>query len=232
MSFAVPTTTAIRLAFCTLCVAVLAGCHSANNNQHEAANIDTDSIAEAPIPKIEPQTFIAAGDLAASRQQYAQAAHQYGQALEGLPKDGPTMKKMGICQVKSGDLPAAIATFQRYVATTDGAADAYGSLGYAYELSKNPDQAEKTYQEGIKKHPDGKLVRINYGLMLVRHARVEDAITQLSAVLQPQEVNYDIAGVYDQMGRKDLAQFYYRKALECDPGFVPARQKLSMVDQN
>jgi len=220
----------VRLALCSLCLAVLAGCHSASNNRPpEAANIDTDSLAEAPTPQIEPQTYIAAGDLAAARQQYAQAAGQYGKALEQLPKDGPTIKKMGICQVKAGDLPGAIVTFQRYVAT-DGSADAYGSLGYAYELAKKPGDAEATYQEGIQKNPQGKLVRINYGLMLVRHARVQEAVTQLSAVLQPQEVNYDIAGVYDQMGRKDLAQFYYRKALECDPGFAPARQKLSMVD--
>ena len=43
-------------------------------------------------------------------------------------------------------------------------------------------------------------------------------------------VKRSLSRIYDQLGRRDLAQFYYRRSLECNPGFTPARQKLSMVD--
>lgn len=222
-----------RLAAFSLAVAALAGCQSTAKRPSDAnANVDMESIAEAPTPDIKPSTYIAAGDLAASRNQFVQAAQQYGKALEVTPKDAPVIKKMALAQVKAGDTDGAIASLQRYEAVTDGSADAYGSLGYAYELGGKADLAEKTYLEGIKKHPDGALVHVNYGLMLVRHARVDDAVKQLSVALAPHEVNYDIAGVYEQMGRKDLAEFYYRRALECDPNFSPARQKLTMVETN
>ena len=184
------------------------------------------------MPKIEATTFIAAGDLAVSRNEFAQAAAQYRKALDIDAKNGPVVKKMALAQVKGGDMTGAVASLHRYLDVTDGSIDAYGSLGYALELSGKTDEAETIYQEGLKKHADGALIHVNYGLMLVRHARVDEAVVQLSAALQPHEVNYDIAGVYEQMGRKDLAQFYYRKSLECDPGFVPARQKLTMVELN
>lgn len=187
-------------------------------------------IAEAPAPDIKFETFIAAGDLAASRGQFGRAAEQYENALKAKPKDEVTLRKLALGYAKIGQMGASIEAWKRHLAATGGSADSYGSLGYAYELAGNPADAEKTYLEGIKKHPTGTLVHINYGLMLVRKNKVDEAVKQMSAVLQAHEVNYNIAGVYDQMGRRDLAQFYYRRALECNPGFVPARQKLSMVD--
>lgn len=212
---------------------VLSGCQSSGPNQANAPhheNIDDTSIADAPMPSIKPQTYIAAGDLAAARGQFPLAAKQYEGAVKLNPNDAPTLKKLALCYVKADQMPAAIDAWQRYSKATDGSSEAYGALGYAYELAGNPTAAEQTYIAGIAKHPDGGLVHVNYGLMLVRNNRVDEAVKQLSAVLQPHEVNYDIAGVYQQLGRRDLAQFYYRRALECNPNFYAAKQRLAALD--
>jgi Tfp pilus assembly protein PilF len=139
------------------------------------------------------------------------------------------MKKLALSYVKSRQLNKSIDAWKKYVDLSGGSDDAYGSLGYAYELAGNPSEAQKTYEEGVAKHPKGSLTHINYGLMLVRSEKIDLAVKQLSAVLQPHEVNYNIASVYEQMNRKDLAQFYYRRSLECNPNFAPAKQKLLVV---
>ncbi len=208
---------------------VLAGCSQDRQAQNERPPTDTASIAEAPLPTIKPETYIAAGDLAAQRNQPQQAAEQYAKALHARPGDAPVLKKLGLAHTQAGDLAAAEETFSQYVKASGGTADAYGALGYLQELAGKQREAEKTYQEGIRKHPDGALCRINYGLMLVRRNDVEGAVTQMSAVLEPHEVNYNIASVYEQLGRRDLAHFYYNQALECKPGFLAAQQKLAMV---
>jgi Tfp pilus assembly protein PilF len=209
---------------------VFTGCSQDKQSQVERPPSDSSSIAEAPMPSINAQTYVAAGDLAATRGQPQQAAEQYAKALKGKPNDPAILKKLGLAQVQAGQMAAAVDTFRRYVKASDGSADAYGTLGYCQELAGNATDAEKTYQEGIAKHPKGALSRINYGLMLVRRNQVDAAVAQMSAVLEPHETNYNIASVYEQIGRRDLAQFYYRRALECKPGFTAAQQKLTMVN--
>jgi tetratricopeptide (TPR) repeat protein len=199
----------------------LGGCEASSPTSKMEQRPDIETIQDAPEPVINPETFVAAGDLAASRGQYGRACEQYEKALAGRPKDSGLAKKLALAYAKSGQMGKSIEAWQRYLVASDHSADAYGSLGYAYE---------QIYADGIRRHPQGALPRINYGLMLVRRNKVDEAITQMSAVLQAHEVNYNIASVYEQMGRRDLAQFYYRRSLECNPKFTPAKQKLASVE--
>ncbi len=218
-------------AWLTAAALTVGGCKSDGFDSARHDHVpDGADIAEAPAPDIQFETFVAAGDLAASRGQFGRAAEQYEHGLKARPNDAPILRKVALAYAKMGQTTATIDAWKRYLVATHESADAYGTLGYAYELAGNPTEAEKTYLAGIKQHPDGALVHINYGLMLVRKNKIDEAVKQMSAVLQPHEVNYNIAGVYDQMGRRDLAQFYYRRALECNPEFSPARQKLSMAN--
>lgn len=220
-----------RQRFAVAVFAVLAGCAGdPSGEQASHVPVDDRSIADEPMPAIKARTFIAAGDLCASKGQYDKAAFQYQQALKASPKDALTARKLALAHTKAGRMPEAVDAWKQYVTASDGSDDAYGSLGYAQELAGKPTEAEATYQAGIAKHSDGPLCRVNYGLMLVRKYDVDNAVKQLSVVLKPAEVNYNIASVYSDLGRKDLAQFYYKRALQCDPGFVPARQKLAMID--
>ncbi|MBC7784357.1 MAG: tetratricopeptide repeat protein [Burkholderiales bacterium] len=212
-------------------IGLICGCQSGSARRApEHIDPDSASISDAPEPTIKPETFVAAGDLAIARNQPKQAAEQYAKALQIRPQDPPTLRKLALAHTKAGQTTAAIEAWQSYVTATGGSSDACGSLGYAYELAGNPEEAEKVYKDGVAKNPKGSLVRINYGLMLVRHNQVDLAVQQLSAVLQPHEVNYNIASIYEQTGRPDLAQFYYRRSLECNPQFAAAKQKLAALD--
>ncbi len=209
---------------------LIVGCEAASPKTQREERPDIETIQDAPEPIINAQTYIAAGDLSVSRGQHARAVEQYEKAFALRPKDSGLAKKIAIACASSGQTAKSLEAWQKYLVTSDHSVDAYGCLGYAYELAGEPDQAEKTYEEGIRKHPKGALIRINYGLMLVRRSKVDQAVAQMSEVLQPHEVNYNVASVYEQMGRRDLAQFYYRRALECKPTFSPAKQKLASVE--
>lgn len=211
-------------------IGLVVGCETASPKTERPERPDIEAIQDAPQPTIHFETYVAAGDLAVSRGQPLRAAEQYEKALTLRPKDSGVIKKLALAYTSAGQSQKSIDAWKRYMDATQQSADAYGSLGYAYELAGQPTEAERVYQEGIAKHPKGALIRINYGLMLVRRGKVDQAVEHMSAVLQPHEVNYNIASVYEQMGRKDLAQFYYRRSIECNPHFQAARQKLAAVE--
>ena len=71
---------------------------------------------------------------------------------------------------------------------------------------------------------------MNYGLMLIRHGRVEEGAAQLSAVIPASEVHYDIASIYQMQGKKEEAKAEYRKALDLDPALLDARTRLASLD--
>ena len=53
--------------------------------------------------------------------------------------------------------------------------DAYNDLGYAYDLAGYEDPAEAAYLRGIQADPGNARIRTNFGLMLARHGRTNEA---------------------------------------------------------
>jgi superkiller protein 3 len=89
--------------------------------------------------------------------------------------------------------------------------------------------AEATFRTGIERDPDKTICRVNYGLMLARHDRLDDAVAQLRMALSPAEVNYNLGSVMEQMGRREQAKAYYQKALELDPRLSDAKERLAAL---
>ena len=199
--------------------------------QSEAAMAATASrVEEADEPAINARTRLAAGQLAESQGNLAAAIKQYEEALKLDPKSRPVLYGLGLVQVQAKRFPDAIETWKRYVKVTDGSAGAYSNLGLCYELSGGRADAEAAYKKGIAKDPKNEPCRVNYGLMLARAGRVPDAIVQMQAVLTPAEVAYNLASVYEQQGRNELAKEQYRKALELEPDFKDAKARLAKLE--
>jgi tetratricopeptide (TPR) repeat protein len=72
---------------------------------------------------------------------------------------------------------------------------------------------------------------VNYGLMLARMNRINEAITHLGAILSPAEVHYNIGSVYEQTGRTQEAKAEYEKAISMDPGLKDARIRLARLNK-
>ncbi|MBV8779797.1 MAG: tetratricopeptide repeat protein [Phycisphaerae bacterium] len=180
-------------------------------------------------PAINADTRFAAGQLAESRGQRADALAQYREALKLNPKHQPTLFRMAIVETEMHQYPQAIQTWKNYVAATNESAAAWGNLGFCYQVAGKPSDAEAAYRRGIARDPNEQTCRINYGLMLVAQSRVPEAMEQFQAVLSPAESHYNVGSVYEQLGRKEQAKVEYHTALALDPNFADAQKRLDAL---
>lgn len=193
-------------------------------------NANHSRFEETEDPPISADTRVAAGQLAESQGLLAQAAQQYGEALKVDPSHQVALYRLGTLRVQLKQFPQAIDAWKQYVRATNGSAAAYSNLGFCHELAGQPGAAEDAYRQGIAREPTNQPCRVNYGLMLARNGREAEAVTQLSAVLSPAEVHYNLASVYEQLGRQDQARAGYQRALELDPKLWEAQSRLSKLD--
>lgn len=189
-----------------------------------------DSFGTMKEPPISANTHFAAGQLAESEGRFPQAIAQYKQALAEDPRHQDSLYRLGVVYANVKDFPQAIQTWKRYIELTGGSATAYSNLGFCQELAGNPLGAEEAYRNGIARDPKNEPCRVNYGLMLARHGRANEGLQQLQAVLPPAEAHYDLAGVFQVLGDKQQARAEYRKAIDLDPQFQDARQKLAALE--
>ena len=181
-------------------------------------------------PAIALQTRYAAGQLAESQNNPANAMKQYEEALRLKPDHVPSLFRFGVVAAQLKQYDKAVATWKRYVQVTHESPDGYGNLGFCHELAGDGKAAESAYLKGIAKDPKSEPCRVNYGLMLARQDRMTDAINQLRTVLTPAEVSYNLGSIHEQRGRKEQAKAEYQKALALEPDFNDAKQRLAALE--
>lgn len=180
-------------------------------------------------PSFTADTHFAAGRLAESQSQPQRALRQYEQCLALNPKHQGAYYRIAMVHTELRQLDAAIEAWKKYVQVTGGTPAAWNNLGYCYETAGRFDDAEEAYQQAIERDGAYQPARVNYGLMLARQQRLDDARTHLSSVLTPAAVEYNLGSVYEQLGRFDLARESYLKSLEINPRFEVARKRLESL---
>jgi len=193
----------------------------------EASKTQFETMKDPPISH---ETRVVAAQFAESQGNTANAIAQYREAVKEEPRDLQSMYRLAVLLTASREHTEAIEVWKRYAKLTKNSATAWSNLGFCYELSGQLDEAEKAYREGIKREPTNRICRINFGLMLARLDRRDEAAKQLETVLSPAEVQYNIASVYEQVGRKPEAREAYRQALKIDPEYRDAQLRLAALD--
>lgn len=197
----------------------------------EAAELNAEnSIFEnSEDPPFNLQTRYAAGQLAESQGAPERAIEQYEAALKLDPKYAPAVYRLGVVNSQMRNFPKAIEEWHKYIQLTGGSANAYGNLGFCYELSGQSNEAAQAFEQGIARDPKNQLCRINYGLMLARAGKADDALVQFESVLTPAQSHYNLASVYEQQGKKQQAVQEYAKALELNPGMWEAQKRMQAL---
>lgn len=180
-------------------------------------------------PPLSADTRFAAGQLAESQGNYDNAIAQYREALKLNPNHRDAMFRLGAVYTQGKRFNEAIPLWQRYIKVTNNAAQSYSNLALCYEMAGRPGEAEQTYKAGIERDPSESTTRNNYGRMLARQGRWDEALAQLSTVLKPAEVHYNLGTVCEEQGKREEAKAYYRKALELDPNLRDARSRLAAL---
>jgi len=214
---------------------MLAGCGSGQNGPiqnvntgaAESLNAEHSRFEKSEDPPINNETRFAAGQVAETQGKFDQAVALYLAVVKENPKHQAALYRLGLIYTQTKQFPLAIEVWRQYVKASGGSATAISNLGFCYELAGEIPEAEKAYNIGISKEPTNQPCRVNYGLLLVRQGRPKEAVQQLSVVLHPAEVHYDIASVYEQLGLKDQAKEEYKKSSEIDPKFWEAQARLA-----
>lgn len=206
------------------------GLRGVSPEQARQLNGERSAFEKSEDPPINAQTYFAAGMVAESHNDFASAAAQYVQVLAKVGADAPERKvalyRLGVCQSHLKKYSEAIATWKQYVEANEGEAGAYSNLGFCFELAGQIEQAEATYRKGVERDPKNAACRTNFGLMLARMGRMREAAEQLGAVLSEAEVHYNLGSVMESQGRREGAKVEYRRALEVDPEFNEASERL------
>ena len=216
--------------------ALLSGCKHDNDASQSTSSHDLkgnsgskDTFETSGDPPINANTRYAAGQLAEAQGQNDRALAQYQEALKVDPKFQNACFAIARMQMAQGKFPEAQAAWQQYIKLTNGAPEAYNDSAYCYEAAGQLDKAEETYKTAIAKDPVHSPCRVNYGLMLARHDRIDDAVAQLSTALKPAEVSYNLGSVFYQRGMMAQAKAYYQDALNKDPNLTDARKALNAM---
>jgi tetratricopeptide (TPR) repeat protein len=183
-------------------------------------------------PSVQPSTTYAAAGWAEEVNQLPKAAELYRQTLKGDPKHQQAMYRLGVVTAKLRQFPESIEVWKRYVKLTNESAEALSNLAYTYELAGLPADAEAAYQRGIDREPGNLPCRTNYGVLLAKQGKANEALIQLQAVLSPAEAHYNLGSVYELQGKKDQARAEYTKALELDKDLYDAQTRLSALPQD
>jgi tetratricopeptide (TPR) repeat protein len=106
------------------------------------------------------------------------------------------------------------------------------SLGYSYYLAGHWPEAERAYKQGISYEPTYKALWRNYGLLLARMGRYEEAISAFEQVEKPAEASNDVGYICLVEGKLDAAEQFFRTAIEQSPThYDTAWDNLNRVQQ-
>ena len=184
----------------------LSGCVTENQSTANGPIPSDAKIEELKDPPITADTHYAAGQLAESSNDLDKAMSQYHMALQIDAKHAKSLFRIGVLQAQAKDYQAAIETWKRYLDATGHAATGWANLGFCYELSGQPNLAEFAYKSGIDRDPHDVTCHVNYGLMLARLGKPDEALREFSAVLTPAESHYNLASVFEQIGKKGAGE--------------------------
>ena len=129
----------------------------------------------------------------------------YEDALDHDKNHLASLRNLGRIKTTEEEPDDAIPLLKRVVELTDGSPDAYNDLGYAYDMAGFADPAEAAYLRGIRAEPSHVRLRTNYGLMLARHGRTNEAPIQLRAAMSPADAYYNLAVVLENQGKRARA---------------------------
>jgi superkiller protein 3 len=121
-----------------------------------------------------------------------------------------------------GDSKAALDAFQRARAIVPKSPQIAVLVGFAYELGRDYDHAERVYMEAIALAPEDPFARRILGVRLLRWGRAGDAVAPLSAAAaldrHAVETQHALAIALAKSGQLPAAEAAYRRALADAPG--------------
>ncbi len=173
-----------------------------------------------------PAVYITLGDALRGLERYDEASAAYDEAIDLYPELGPgqwlVFFARGITFERTDQWERAEADFRRALELNPGQPQVMNYLGYSFvEMGENLEEALALIEEAVEAQPDSGYIVDSLGWVQYRMGSYADAVLNLerAAELMPVDpvVNDHLGDAYWAVGRKNEAEFQWRRALSFDP---------------
>ncbi len=101
--------------------------------------------------------YIRLGEIYKNKKDFANASKMYEKASQLNKNDAALLENLAECQAKSGNVSAAVVTYEQAIAMNSQASKEYKALGDLYMQQKKTDIAIKNYKKYLEKNSDNAL---------------------------------------------------------------------------
>lgn len=139
---------------------------------------------------------------------------------------------LGVLADLNNDFPLSEAYYRLAILIEPRSVLVQNSLGYSYYMAGQWPEAERTYQRGIGYDASYKPLWRNYGLLLARMERYEEALSAFEQIGNRAQASNDVGYVCLVEGKLDVAEQFFRSAIEQSPAhYDMAWDNLNRVQQ-
>ncbi|MBT8766342.1 tetratricopeptide repeat protein [Metapseudomonas boanensis] len=207
----------------------------------DAAPDNIDAVMELGLLKLSVRQQQAAEELllkavGMDQQRLGATKNTAGLAVADIKVDSKSPVKLynglGVLADLRNDFPLSEAYYRLALQIEPRSVLVQNSLGYSYYLAGQWPESERAYKRGISYEPSYKPIWRNYGLLLARMARYEEAISAFEQVEKRAEASNDVGYICLVEGNLDMAEQFFRSAIEQSPAYYNAAwDNLNRVQQ-
>ncbi len=141
-----------------------------------------------------PQPLVALGDLFDARGQFAESAQWYGQAVERLRDEDPSLLyRLALARYRAGAAGAALAPLEQAIGRNDTSAEAQYLLGLLYRDTNNPARAIQSIELALTIAPDLIAAREELADLYRAQGRTVDEMAQLQLLARDGQPSRKVA---------------------------------------
>lgn len=178
------------------------------------------------------------GEALWSQGNYDAAAPWFFKSIEIYPSFANAQLNAGMTLVLSGQIDEGIAHFIKGVELDPGSCEGYNKLGAAFGRKGMTDEAIRCYEIALKINPTYAPALADLGIELENQGRLEEASARLEQAIEcglnsdiVLELHLRYGDVLVKKGEPSKAVDQYREALRLRPGYAPALEALSKVQE-
>ena len=189
-------------------------------------------------PELKRDRYFKKGQEYMAQGKFPEALIMFKNSLKADPTFAEAHYQIGLVLLQKRDFQQALGEFGRAIDRKPEMTKARYQIGTLYALSQNIPQAKAQLAKIEEQEPNSLQVRYLAATIAVAEKDPDRALKELQEALVKgeKENSRDIARMYVEVGavqaiKKDLsaAEISYRKALEIEPGFLPARVALTKL---
>jgi Tfp pilus assembly protein PilF len=161
---------------------------------------------------------------------------QYGAAVdlyERARHNDPSLhvaQRLAPLYDRLGDMPHALAEYQRAIKENPRDADVLNSFGYFYYNRGKWSEAEEQLRRALSVSPNHKRAWVNLGLTLGEQGHYVESLEAFRKAVPEADAHSNLAFLLMTQGKRDEAKQEYRRALELNPKLAIAQKALEKLE--